>query len=70
MIITLQRAARGVYNIERERIMKTDSSLDAYSGSAGKHGPEINRPMQLRILVFRLKKQVLLLKLANMAGGH
>ena len=37
-------------------------------GSAGKHGPEINRPKQLRALAIRLKKQVLFIKPASMAG--
>ena len=68
MIITLQRAARGVYNIER--VNNEDRfGFRRLLGSAGKHGSEINRPIQLRILVFRLKKHVLLLKLANMASG-
>ena len=59
MIITLQRAARGVYNIER--VNNEDRfGFRRLLGSAGKHGSEINRPIQLRILVFRLKKQVLL----------
>ena len=58
----------GVYNIEREN-NEDRFEVRRFSGSAGKHGPEINRPIQLRILVFRLKKHVLLLKLANMASG-
>ena len=49
----------GVYDIEREN-NEDRFEVRRFSGSAGKHGPEINRPIQLGILVFRLKKQVLL----------
>ena len=63
-----QRSIKCNYRVTGGGIMKEDSSLGAFLGSAVKHRPEINRPEQLSALGARVENQLLFLKLVDIAG--
>ena len=58
----------GVYNIEREN-NEDRFEFRCFSGSAGKHGPEINRPIQSRIPVSACKSKYYFKNLRTWPAG-